>query len=122
MRGVSMQDFADTLQIYEGSLYVNDFNRFGRTWQVIVQAEAELPPTPRRSFAADDPQRSRWPWCRWARWLTCAKSTGRLVLTRYNMYTAASINGFAAPGISSGEAIALMQRLAETGAAEGHVL
>ncbi|HMC89868.1 MAG TPA: efflux RND transporter permease subunit, partial [Gemmataceae bacterium] len=33
MRGVSMQNFADTLQVYEGSLYVNDFNRFGRTWQ-----------------------------------------------------------------------------------------
>src|SRR5262249_31999437 len=39
MRGVRLKDFADTLSVYEGSLYVNDFNRFGRTWQVIVQAE-----------------------------------------------------------------------------------
>ena len=38
-KGVNLRDFADTLQIYQGSLYVNDFNLFGRTWQVIVQAE-----------------------------------------------------------------------------------
>src|SRR5262249_51821484 len=42
MRGVTMQEFADTLQVYTGSYYVNDFNRFGRTWQVIVQAEPEF--------------------------------------------------------------------------------
>src|SRR5262249_14906697 len=40
MRGVSLRDFASTVSVYEGSLYVNDFNRFGRTWQVIVQAES----------------------------------------------------------------------------------
>ena len=39
-KGVSLQDFADTLAIYEGSLYVNDFNLFGRTWQVNVQADS----------------------------------------------------------------------------------
>ncbi len=38
-KGVNLRDFADTLQVYQGSLYVNDFNLFGRTWQVIVQAE-----------------------------------------------------------------------------------
>src|SRR5262245_16937525 len=38
-KGVNLRDFADTLQIFQGSLYVNDFNLFGRTWQVIVQAE-----------------------------------------------------------------------------------
>ena len=38
-KGVNLREFADTLQIYQGSLYVNDFNLFGRTWQVIVQAE-----------------------------------------------------------------------------------
>src|SRR5439155_5667067 len=42
MRGVSLWDFANMLQAYEGSLYVNDFNRFGRTWQVIVQAESDF--------------------------------------------------------------------------------
>ena len=45
-----MDEFANTVGVYEGSLYVNDFNLFGRTWEVIVQAEAgarsKLPPTP----------------------------------------------------------------------------
>ena len=41
-KGVSLQDFADTLAVYEGSLYVNDFNLFGRTWQVNVQADAQF--------------------------------------------------------------------------------
>src|SRR5262249_21593579 len=40
-KGVNLKDFADTLQVFEGSLYVNDFNLFDRTWQVIVQAEAD---------------------------------------------------------------------------------
>ena len=39
---VPIGDVFDTLQVYLGSLYVNDFNRFGRTWQVIVQAEADF--------------------------------------------------------------------------------
>jgi len=37
-----MKDFADTVGVYEGSLYVNDFNRFGRTWQVVVQADGRF--------------------------------------------------------------------------------
>ena len=39
-KDVDLQDLFETLRVYLGSLYVNDFNRFGRTWQVIVQAEA----------------------------------------------------------------------------------
>ena len=42
LKGVDLQDVFDTLQVYLGSLYVNDFNLFGRTWQVIVQAEAKF--------------------------------------------------------------------------------
>ena len=41
LKGVKLQDVFETLQVYLGSLYVNDFNLFGRTWQVIVQAEAK---------------------------------------------------------------------------------
>jgi multidrug efflux pump len=112
MRGVNLRTFADTLQTYTGSLYVNDFNLFGRTWQVIAQAEPQF-----RDQADDLPQ------------LTMRNSRGRmvplgsvaglqpvsgpLVLTRYNMYPAAAINGASAPGVSSGEAIALLNRLAD---------
>ncbi len=47
--GVPLGDLFDTLQIYLGSLYVNDFNLFGRTWQVIVQADAPFRTRRRRS-------------------------------------------------------------------------
>jgi hydrophobe/amphiphile efflux-1 (HAE1) family protein len=55
--GVPLGDVFSTLQGFLGSRYVNDFNRFGRTWQVIVQADARY--------------RNRW--CRWARWPRCAR-------------------------------------------------
>ena len=58
-RASRSQDVFDTLQIYLGSLYVNDFNLFGRTWQVIVQADAELPQPDRGRQAAQGPQRPR---------------------------------------------------------------
>jgi multidrug efflux pump subunit AcrB len=110
MRGISMQDFADTLSIYTGSLYVNDFNLFGRTWQVIVQAEA-----PFRSKLEDVPQlRVRNSHGGMVPVGSLADErilTGPLVLTRYNMYPAAPINGLSAPGISSGDTIAILERL-----------
>ncbi len=58
-RHVSLKDFSDTLHIYQGSLYVNDFNKFGRTWQVIVQADARVPRRARVHVAAESPQQRR---------------------------------------------------------------
>jgi multidrug efflux pump len=111
IRGVFSKDFADTLSIYEGSLYVNDFNRFGRTWQVIVQAEANA-----RSKPEDIPQlRVRSVRGGMVPIGTLAEQrliTGPLVLTRYNMYPAAAINGAAGPGVSSGQVIELLKKLA----------
>jgi multidrug efflux pump len=113
MRGVRMVDFSDTVQAYEGSLYVNDFNRFGRTWQVIVQAEAGFRQRPEDlpSLAIRNVRGAMVPLGSLA---NLREVNGPLVLTRYNMYTAASINGLALPGVSSGEAIALLQHLAES--------
>jgi multidrug efflux pump len=111
-RGVNLGDFSDTLRIYQGSLYVNDFNLFDRTWQVIVQSDAP--------FRNREQQLSR---------LTVRNTSGSmvplgslaslqqvngpLVLTRYNMYPAAALNGAARPGISSGQAIDIMARVAD---------
>jgi multidrug efflux pump len=111
LKGVQLQDVFDTLQIYLGSLYVNDFNLFGRTWQVIAQAEA------RYRDQEDDIRKLR------VRNATgtmvplgaVAKARlieGPLVLSRYNMYPAASINGNAARGVSTGTAIDVMGDLA----------
>ena len=74
--GVSIGELFNTLQVYLGSLYVNDFNRFGRTWQVNVQADADF----RKQI--EDLSRSRSPrtngatWCPWARWPRFARSAG----------------------------------------------
>ena len=63
----TVKEFTDTLHIYHGSLYVNDLNLFGRTWQVNVQAEPQFRDGRKRS-AAKGPQRARATWCRWGRW------------------------------------------------------
>jgi multidrug efflux pump len=112
-KGVNLRDFADTLQIYQGSLYVNDFNLFGRTWQVIVQAQHEfrdqvediLQFKVRNSAGTMVPIGSLG---------NIREVNGPLVLTRYNMYPAASITGAGKPGTSSRDAIAVMERLAKT--------
>jgi multidrug efflux pump len=110
MRGVNLTDFADTLGIYEGSLYVNDFNLYGRTWQVIVQAESEF-----RRQPEDLPQLSvrnaRGAMVPVGSLASLREVNGPLLLSRYNMYPAASINGSAAPGISSGQANDIVENL-----------
>ncbi|MGH7172175.1 MAG: efflux RND transporter permease subunit, partial [Gemmataceae bacterium] len=111
LKGVSLKDFADTLAIYQGSLYVNDFNRFGRTWQVIVQADYRFRDQP------EDLNRLKVRNI-WGNMVPLGslsqirERNGPLVLTRYNMYPASSINGSAPPGMSSFDAIAVMQKLA----------
>ena len=57
--GVPLTDVFETLQVYLGSLYVNDFNRFGRTYQVNAQAESDVPPAARADPASRDAQRAR---------------------------------------------------------------
>jgi multidrug efflux pump len=108
---VAPRDLFNAMQVYLGSLYVNDFNRFGRTWQVVVQADARF-----RNGVEDikrlkvrNAQGRMVPIGALAE---IREVNGPLVLTRYNMYTAAPINGSAAPGVSSGDAIALMGQLA----------
>ena len=108
--GVSLNEVFNALQIYMGSLYVNNFNDFGRSWQVNVQADTQF----RRS--AED-----------VRKLQVRNETGQMVpldtlaeirsisgpvmVIRYNMYPAAAINGNMAPGTSSGQAIDLMEQV-----------
>ena len=62
--GVPLADVFETLQIYLGSLYVNDFNRFGRTYQVIVQADAPFRIAGRGHHARSRPATPAARWCR----------------------------------------------------------
>ena len=110
-KGVRLTDFADTLAIYQGSLYVNDFNLFGRTWQVIVQADSTFRDQP-EDVAHLKVRNRNGGMVPLGSLASIKVVTGPLVLTRYNMYPAASINGLAPPGMSSFDAIALMQKLA----------
>ncbi len=111
-KGVNLRDFAETLQVYQGSLYVNDFNLFGRTWQVIVQAEQDY-----RDQVEDIPRlkvrNASGAMVPMGSLASIREVNGPLVLTRYNMYPAASITGAAKPGVSSRDAIDLMERLAK---------
>ncbi len=111
MRGVNMLDFAETLGVYEGSLYCNDFNLFGRTWQVVVQAEPEFRRQP-EDLPLLKVRNSRGVMVPVGSLAGQREVNGPLILSRYNMYPAASINGFAAPGVSSDQANAIVAKLA----------
>ena len=110
---VPIGDAFDTLQINLGSLYVNDFNRFGRTWQVNLQSESRF-----RSRISDvrklQVRNASGGMVPIGAVATIREKNGPLLLTRYNMYPAAFINGGAALGVSSGEAIKLMGQIADT--------
>ena len=102
--GIGVGEIQSALQVYFGTFYVNDFNRFGRTWQVTLQADGGFRQTtsdllrlgiknekgeivPLRSFS------------------TIKESSGPVLIQRYNLYPAVSVNLTPAPGISSGQAI-----------------
>ena len=109
---VPLADAFDTLQIYLGSLYVNDFNRFGRTWQVVAQADAPFRDKVKdvKQLRVRNRQGAMVPIGALA---DVREVNGPFILTRYNMYPSAAINGNAGPGVSSGQAIDLMQDLAD---------
>jgi multidrug efflux pump len=109
--GISLTDLFQTMQVYLGSVYANDFNKFGRTYQVKVQADAQY-----RATADNITQ------------LKVRNAAGEMVplgsvvqvrqghgpdqSLRYNGYPAADINGGPAPGFSSGQAEAAIERIA----------
>jgi multidrug efflux pump len=109
--GVALADLNDTLQIYLGSLYVNDFNRFGRTYQVTAQADADFR-LRTEDIARLKTRNAAGDMVPLGTLVDVNETTGPDKVIRYNMYPAADINGVARPGVSSGQAIALAQQLA----------
>ncbi len=107
-QGVNLGDLFGTLQAYLGSRYVNDFNRFGRTWQVIVQADAQFRNQQEliKGLKMRNASGQMVPVGAVASVKTVSSP---LVLTRYNMYPAAAINGGIAPGFSTGQGIEAME-------------
>jgi HAE1 family hydrophobic/amphiphilic exporter-1 len=110
--GVPLSNVFETLQSYLGSSFVNLFNKFNQTFQVYVQAEApfRLQPEDIRSLYARNNQGQMVPL--WAL-LNVRHIQSSELVTRYNLYPAAPIFGQAGPGFSSGQALRLMEEVAE---------
>jgi multidrug efflux pump subunit AcrB len=109
--GVHVSDVFSTLQVYFGSYYVNNFNEFGRTWQVNVQADQRF------RDRSDDLLRlqirnKQGQMIRLGTLVNIRDTSGPVMVFRYNMYSAAAITGNTTADISSGQAIALMQEIA----------
>jgi hydrophobe/amphiphile efflux-1 (HAE1) family protein len=110
--GISLSDLFDTLQVYMGSLYVNNFNEFGRSWQVNVQADARF----RATFDDVEQMKVRnnaGGMIPLSTLLQARDMSGPVMVLRYNMYPAATINGNPTPGVSSGQAVTLMEQVAK---------
>ena len=103
LQGVPLQNLYDTMQVYLGSLYVNDFNRFGRTYQVVAQAD-EVFRDHADNIARLKTRNNRGDMVPLGSLLKIKETYGPDRVMRYNGYPAAEINGGPAQGFSSGQA------------------
>jgi multidrug efflux pump len=110
--GIPLTDVFDTLQVYLGSLYANDFNRFGRTYQVNVQAESSFRMQPEQ-IARLKTRNARGEMVPLGSVLRVSRTYGPDQVMHYNGYPAAEINGAPSPGHSSGQAQAAIAGLLE---------
>ena len=117
--GIPLSDVFSTLQIFLGSLYVNDFNAFGRVYRVQLQAEPSFRASPSdvaRLYVRSLPGPSGQPaqMVPLSTLVTVKPITGPDTISHYNLYRTAEIAGDTAPGASSGQAIAAMQDVARS--------
>lgn len=110
-QGVAVTDVFETMQAYLGSLYVNDFNRFGRTYQVTVQADASHRLEPKDVLALRT-RNAAGAMVPLGSVLSVQPVRGPDKVTHYNGYLAAELNGAPAPGFSSGDALAAGAKVA----------
>src|SRR6202453_3460050 len=117
--GVPVTDAYNALQTFLGGLYVNDFNRFSHTWQVLIQAEPEFrnQPSDIDRFYVRGADQNMIPLGTLA---SVKASTGPEVVFRYNRFRAIQILGSPAPGVSSGQAIDAMEKVAAETLPEGY--
>jgi multidrug efflux pump len=108
--GVDVQDVFDTMQIYLGSLYVNDFNKFGRTYEVVAQADKEFRSKPDDilKLQTKNVEGQMVPLGSIVR---VSESNGPDSAMRYNAFRAADLNGGPAPGYSTGQAQAAITKI-----------
>ena len=120
-QGIPLGNIFETMQVNLGSLYVNDFNRFGRTYQVVAQADSQF-----RSNAEDisklKTRNDKGQMVPLGSVLQVSETYGPERAMRYNGYPAAELTGGPAPGFSSGQAEALMEKIAAETLPKGIVM
>ncbi|WP_047243063.1 efflux RND transporter permease subunit [Chromobacterium subtsugae] len=119
--GVPINTVFDTLQSTLGELYVNDFNKFGRTFRVQLQSEASYR-SHSDNLAKVFVRSTSGAMVPVTALLDIQRSTGPEVLERYNLYPSAKLIGGPAPGYSSGEALAAMEQVAKETLPDGYAL
>ncbi len=116
--GVNLTDIYDTMQVNLGSLYVNDFNRFGKTYQVIVQADAPYR-ADADAIATLKTRNGRGEMVPLGALLKVEPTYGPVSVTRHNGFYSADINGAPRPGFSSGQAQAEIEHVLKSSLARG---
>jgi hydrophobic/amphiphilic exporter-1 (mainly G- bacteria), HAE1 family len=109
---VSVEDVFDTLQILLGSTYVNDFNQFQRAYRVYVQADSRFRSNPediKRLYVRSRNGRM----ISLSNLVRVSQTIGPSIISHYNLFRSVELNGSAAPGVSSGQAIAAMETVAK---------
>ncbi|RJS15998.1 hydrophobe/amphiphile efflux-1 family RND transporter [Corallococcus sp. H22C18031201] len=109
--GVPMEQVFGTLQLYMGSQYVNDFNYASRTYRVYVQAEQQFRDSP-QDIGAFYVRSDTGQMIPLESLVTVQPTVSAQVIRHYNLFRAAEVNGQAAPGVSSGQALEAMETLA----------
>jgi len=109
--GIALTDVFDALNGYLGSYYVNDFNRFGRTWQVNVQADDRFR-TDAEAVKQLKVRNADGDMAPLGGVIDIRESAGPVTITRYNMFPAAAITGASLPGVSTGDVKQAMESLA----------
>jgi multidrug efflux pump len=110
--GIALSDVFSTLQVYLGGYYVNDFNRFGRTWQVNIQADSSfrIDAEAVKQLKVRNADGEMVPL---GSVIEMRDMGGPLTVTRYNMFPAATITGVARPGVSTGDILSMMESLSD---------
>ena len=111
-QGVAVADVYQTLQAYLGGLYLNQFNRFGRQWRVFLQSEGEMRQTERDidNYYVRNNEGQMVPL---SALVTTRSISGPEYTNRFNLYRSAQVIGSAAPGYSSGQAMAALEEVAK---------
>ncbi len=107
---VKLSDVFQTMQVYLGSLYVNDFNRFGRTYQVVAQADAQFR-AQKEDILRLKTRNAKGEMVPLGALLTIDETFGPDVVEHYNGFASSDINGGPAPGFSSGQAEEAMSKI-----------